>query len=60
VTHSWRVEVSDPLQAYDRAAAELGERDAQRSGMRGGGEEVYPPGGEGERSRIEKAIVGAR
>ena len=49
-----------PFDAYDQAAARIEEKYAQHSRMRGGSEEVYPPGGEGERSRIEKAIVGAR
>ena len=55
-----RGEVTNPFDAFDQAATRIGEKYAQRPRMRGGGEEVYPPGGEGAGSRAEKAIVAPR
>src|SRR5262249_37988366 len=58
----YRGEAANALDAYDKAAERIGERDAQRRGVREGGEEVYPAGGEGAGPGVEKAIVapGAR
>jgi hypothetical protein len=56
----YRREVANPLDAYDQAAVRIGERDAQRGGMRPGGEEVYPPGGERAGPGAQKAIVAPR
>jgi hypothetical protein len=57
----YRREIRDPLEAYDRALAEITEREyAQQPGVRGGGEEAYPGGGAGARRRIEEAIAAPR
>jgi hypothetical protein len=55
-----RGEVTNPFDAFDRAAVRIGEKYAQRSRMRGGGEEAYPGGGAGTRRRIEEAVAEAR
>ena len=49
-----------PFDAYDQAAARIEEKYAQHSRMRGGSEEVYPPGGEGAGPGAQKAITGPR
>jgi hypothetical protein len=56
----YRGEGKNPLEAYDQAAARILERDAQREGVRGGGEEVYPPRGERGRPRLEEGVPEAR
>jgi hypothetical protein len=57
----YRREARTPLEAYDRAALEVAERDyAQRTGMREGREEVYPAGEPGAGSRVEKALPAPR
>lgn len=57
----YRREIRDPLEAYDRALAEITEREyAQQPGVRGGGEEAYPGGVAGARRRIEEAAVAPR
>ena len=54
-----RGEVTNPFDAFDQAATRIGEKYAQRSRMRGGGEEVYPGGEPGTEPGGKKAIVGA-
>jgi len=57
----YRGDVRSPLDAYDRAAVEIAERDyAQRSGVRPGGEEVPEAGKPRAGPRVEKAIPAAR
>ncbi|HEY1244163.1 MAG TPA: hypothetical protein VGF29_04955, partial [Hyphomicrobiaceae bacterium] len=55
-----RGDTKDPFEAWDRAIVELGEADEKRAGVRGGGAEVHPPGGEGARPGSKKAITGPR
>ena len=53
-------QVTNPFDAFDQAAARIGEKYAQRQGVRGGGEEVYPGREPGAGSRTEKALIRPR
>ena len=55
-----RGEVTNPFDAFDQAATRIGEKYAQRQGVRGGGEEVYPGREPGAGSRTEKALIRPR